>query len=100
MFVTLSEPQSAHFLFQHDDFQYQGLHGLVNNRIENDLYTMTALQIVTVSTHLLLQHDEFQHLDAGLHPKQLQRKMQREVNEGEAGVVRQGKGERCVKLPG
>lgn len=52
----------------------------------------------TTSTHLLLQHDEFKHLDAGLHAEQLQGQVKREVDEGEASVIRKGEGERGVKF--
>lgn len=44
--------------------------------------------------HLIFQHDGGEHLQTGIHPQQLQGEMEGEVDQGEPGVVRQGKQER------
>ena len=59
-----------------------------------------SLPVLPVRTaDLLFQHDELQHSDALIDAQQLQRQVQREVDEREASVVGQRKRHARVLLP-
>lgn len=56
------------------------------------------LYLTLLLIYLIFQHDGGEHLQTGIHPQQLQGEMEREVNQGKSGVVRQGKQKRGLEI--